>query len=55
MTETERRAYMDIHKIANSLGAIQKTLERIEKNSRPVALESIVFGTDETAHDDDLK
>ena len=55
MTEIEKRAYTDIHKIANCLGAIQKTLERIERNTRPVELEGPVLGTLETTHEDDLK
>ena len=54
MTEIERRYYADIHRIANSLGAIQKTLERIEKNTKPVELEP-VMATLETTHEDDLK
>jgi hypothetical protein len=54
MTNEERRYYTDIHKIASCLGAIQKTLERIERNTRPVELEP-VMATLETAHDDDLK
>ena len=54
MTEIEKRAYTDIHKIANSLGAIQKTLERIERNTRPVELEP-VMATLDTTHEDDLK
>ncbi len=54
MTEVERRYYNDIHKIANSLGDIKKTLERIEKNTRPVELEPVV-ATLENVHEDDLK
>ena len=54
MTEIERRYYADIHKIAISLGAIQKTLERIEKNTKPVELEPLT-ATLETTHEDDLK
>lgn len=54
MTEIERRYYADIHKIANSIGAIQKTLERIERNTKPAELEPVT-ATLETTHEDDLK